>query len=186
MQFAPVGSRIAFIGQRDGRYTVVVDRDVSECFNGIGGLSFSPDGKRIAFAALDGTHVYCVVDNKRGKPYNAIGEIVFSPDGRRVAFSAKFDDKWFAVVDEKEDGPYDWVGSLVFSPNSEHLAYAVVQTTGDRSCVVVDAKQKKWHDGLVLINSGKICFCGNTAVSYVAFRGKGQRGIKILSVNQGI
>lgn len=97
--FSPDGKHLAFVGQKDGKYVMVVDGQGQAEYNLIYGRGpiFSADGKHTAYSAALGKKRVVVLDGNQGPEYNTImGEPAFGPDGA-LYYSAVRDNALYRV-----------------------------------------------------------------------------------------
>jgi hypothetical protein len=73
-------------------------------------------------------------------------------------------------VDGKEEKQYDViVNPPIFSPDSKRVAYSA--TAGNKSFVVVDGKEGRGYDGIVVAGGGRIIFDSADSLHYLARKG---------------
>jgi Tol biopolymer transport system component len=145
IQFSRDGSRLAFEGQVNKKWSVILDGKPQPVYDNLGPLVFSPDGKRIAYAAMQKDQereTWQVVaaltpnpspkrgeggswEGKPGAVFDAIGEgtLLFSPDSKHLAYAAQSGGQWCMVLDGKPGRPYEGIAQVKFSPSSQLLAY---------------------------------------------------------------
>ena len=128
IQFSRDGARLAFAGQVNKKWCVILDGKPQPAYDNLGPLVFSPDGKRVAYAAMQKEgqrEKWQVVADGKGGSFDAIGEetLQFSPDGKHLAYAVQTGGQWCVVLDGKPGEKYDGIGQVKFSPNSQVLAY---------------------------------------------------------------
>lgn len=157
--FSPDSKRIAYIGENNEGYFVVVDDIKGKTYKFIRSFTFSHDSKQFAYPALleetrsegdygvtTGRKEVIVLNGSEGPVYDLVAEPIFSPDDMSFAYRAGKSKKEFVVIDNKELGPYDGVGRITFGPDSKQLAYSVFKN--EKALIVLNGKEGKAYDGV--------------------------------------
>lgn len=154
LTFSPNSQRLAFGGERDGKWYLVCDEIEFGPYDDIGQSSpvFSPDSSHVAYTVKLGDRWFAAVDGgivSDGYESFCPGGIIFSPDSRRLGYVIKRGDSWCPVVDGTELATYSGVlqRSWTFSPDSRRFAYVATTEGGliggkfvGKECVVVDGQ----------------------------------------------
>jgi len=119
LRVSPDGSRVAFVGEANGRDFVIVDGEESEPFMFVKDLQFSPKGNRYTYSARNADGYFIVVDGEKYGPSKSKAlerSLTFSPDGSRFAgaFERRVKESGMIVV----DGERKLVGMKRFTPRN--------------------------------------------------------------------
>lgn len=162
---SPDGRRVAWREKRGKAWTVMVNGEGGDTFDGVDTLVFSPDSRRFAYRAQGAGKWAMVVDGKatmrvigkgtiQGVAYEELGPARFSAEGGRVAYWAKMKRKAMVLVDGAPGTEYDDVGDPAFSPDGQHVLYPAKPKK--KWVVVVDGEEQPpemkaiWNGDLVV------------------------------------
>ncbi|MEX2215238.1 MAG: hypothetical protein WD768_13985 [Phycisphaeraceae bacterium] len=102
-QFSPIGGRIAYLAQKDNKWSVMMadGTPASKPHDRVDFLSFSPDGKRLAYVAVDKKLNTVHLDDETLGGFDEIWEhgLLFSPDSKHVLFGAHRETRSLLVID---------------------------------------------------------------------------------------
>lgn len=123
LKFSPHGNHLAYFGQRDSRWLIVLDGKEYSSYSSVTPVVFQPEGSSWAFGGCVTDKVCQVlVDGEPiGEIFEQVSLPVYSSDGKRLAYigQSQSNDKWIAVVDGKKIGrQVDDVSCMGFSPDS--------------------------------------------------------------------
>jgi len=141
--FSPDHKRVAYVGQREGMDTLVVDQSPGEPLQGaqILGMKFSPDSRHLAVMAGGPNQKWFVILD--GTPTTPRGHVIFnrmtfSPDGRYLAYVTRTGDGWTVVVNDVAGIVYEKIACAGRSPlrfiSANQLRY--VAWKGDEMFIV--------------------------------------------------
>ena len=104
--FSPDSKRVAFAGQRDKKWHIVIDtKTVAQDGDDVPGvpIAFSPDSITVAWAVKRGDQFFVTVGENHWPPIDAftLGSPLFSPDSKHVAIAAHRATAWTLYVDGK-------------------------------------------------------------------------------------
>lgn len=128
LEFSSDGEHLAFFGQRDSLWLLVLDgQERSRSFADVTPLAFQPHGPSWAYGACFMREVCTMIAG--GHPadmpredYEQVTPPQYSLDGKRLGFLVQFNGKWTAIVDGKSLGPpVDDYSCLGFSPDAVHF-----------------------------------------------------------------
>ena len=128
LEFSPDGEHLAFFGQRNLQWLLVLDgQERSQAFADVTPVVFEPRGPSWAFSACAAENTCTMVvgghpaDTPR-ETYDQVSPPQFSLDGKRLGFMVQFHGKWTAIVDGKAIGPQmKGYSCLGFSPDAAHF-----------------------------------------------------------------
>lgn len=128
LEFSADGEHLAFFGQRDSLWLLVLDgQERSPAFADVMPLVFEPHGPSWAFSACaaENTCTMIVGGHTAVMPretYDQVSAPQYSLDGKHLGFLAQFHGKWTAIVDGKAIGPQmKGYACLGFSPDAAHF-----------------------------------------------------------------
>ena len=148
LAFSPDGAKLAYPALRGGKWTVNVDGEESETWQGLGEVLFSPDSKHLAYIARRGQGWHVVRDGTPGAPHRGVfrHSMAFSADSRHLAYiAAGAVGRSHAVLDGVPGPAFARVTGLLLSA-SGRLAYVGRERGSARA--VVDGKQGPAHDDI--------------------------------------
>ena len=171
--YSPDARRVAYIADRDGKKSLVVDGVFGKKYDSIkiNFRTFSPDSKRVAYVAVIygekppvGNRWFVVIDGEEGESYNSATFVTFSPDNKHVAYVA---DGCVFLDRVQVKGPEGMpVSGPIFSPDSQSLVYVVERNS--KQSVVADGVPGKQYDRI-----GTIAFSPSSKnLAYRAKAGK--------------
>ena len=119
--FSPDHTRVAYVGQQQGKDILVVDQSPGEPLEDaqVLGIKFSPDSKQLAaMAGRPGQKWFLVADGTRTTPRGHVifNSITFSPDGRYLAYMTSTDGGWTVVVNDSPGAVYERLASAERQP----------------------------------------------------------------------
>ncbi len=121
--FSPDGQVVAYSGQEETSWVMVVGGKPGARFDRVGRAVFRPDGREVAYTAERAGSALLIRGEQIVKSYERVNWPVYSPDGKRFAFAASKDGQGFVVLDGAEQVKVDEAEWPVFSPDGKALAY---------------------------------------------------------------
>jgi hypothetical protein len=146
--FAPEGTSLAYLAERGGQFSMVLDDREAPVLPGEDIISLPvvrPGAHAVAAMFIANGAVVLrefFGQGGAGEPaYQSVEGLVFARDGRSHAYAAERGESWFVVVNGKEGPTFDKVVSPAFSPDGTHLVYRA-RKDGKRFVVIADAEGK--------------------------------------------
>lgn len=146
--FSPDSQRLAFLGERDGKWHIVIEGMETPIKATIeyGRILFSADSKRIAYVIAKDSMQHLVIDGKTSKPYEAINGVFISPDSKRVVLITTEGVNKRVVVDGVAGESFLAIGDIRFSPDGKTITYPAKQD--GKWQLVVNGKKEQAYDGV--------------------------------------
>lgn len=153
--FSPNSKHLCYIAGEGKKQFVVVDGVEGKKYDAINSTpKYSPDSKHIAYSATENGKQFMVLDGKEGKKHDCIlmNLTVFRTDSKQDYFRAITEVTFLKEIEQyKKKGRLRKTVNdvLSFSADGKRTAYAV--RDGDKEYVVLDGKEEKKYDRIVLL-----------------------------------